>query len=160
MYVRRSARVALFAPDGTVLLMRSRFRRVVAGVEWAWFLPGGGVLAHETIREAAVREVSEETGLNIDTTDLTHLAFAEGQGTVGDVVGPMRDDIFAASATPVPLTTERMEPHEVAGVDEFRWWPLSALCATVEVVFPRKLPEVLHRFAAATSWPQPVQLPW
>lgn len=47
-HVRRSARVALLDPTRAVLLIRSRFRRKIDGVKWAWFLPGR--IAHDSYR--------------------------------------------------------------------------------------------------------------
>lgn len=140
--------------------MRSRFRRVIAGVDWAWFAPGGGVEADETVQDAAVREVKEETGIDIGGHRLTHLAFSEGNGKVGDVVGPMRDDIFTTVTSSSLVSVVGMEPHELEGLDRFRWWSLSELRGTSEVVFPRRLAATLDRFTTAGSWPEPAQLPW
>lgn len=58
----RSAAARVRDPDGRLALIRN---------EWAdgWFLPGGGVESGETPREAARREVHEETGLDAEIGD-------------------------------------------------------------------------------------------
>lgn len=47
-----------------------------------WVLPGGGVEPNETPEEAAVREVQEETGLDIR---IQRLLFVDGPRSDGDV---------------------------------------------------------------------------
>lgn len=49
--------------QGRLLLVRTSYRRVVQ-------LPGGGMAAHETARAAAIRELWEELGLQLDPADL------------------------------------------------------------------------------------------
>ncbi len=48
--------------DGSVLLIR----RAKAPRQGQWSLPGGGQELGETLREAAIREVAEETGAEIE----------------------------------------------------------------------------------------------
>lgn len=57
--------------EGKVLLIK-RGRPPFEGL---WALPGGHVEAGETLREAAIREVFEETGIAVD--GLTQIDFAE-----------------------------------------------------------------------------------
>lgn len=47
---------------GAVLLVRHSYRP-------GWFLPGGGVQKWETLEQAAIREVREEGGLEIEALD-------------------------------------------------------------------------------------------
>jgi 8-oxo-dGTP pyrophosphatase MutT (NUDIX family) len=78
--VQRTAAYAVVTdPDGAVLLVHASPRSDYAG---RWFLPGGGVGHGEAPRDAVVREVAEETGLDVrvtgpravvaDTLDLPH----------------------------------------------------------------------------------------
>ena len=55
---RPTARLLVVDPDERVLLFSSADG---AGGTW-WFTPGGGVHRGETVHQAAVRELSEETG--------------------------------------------------------------------------------------------------
>lgn len=55
--------------DNKILLVR----RARAPNQGLWALPGGKVEAGETISEAAIREVSEETGLRITPKAVFHI---------------------------------------------------------------------------------------
>lgn len=52
--------------DGKILLAKSK----KPPVEGMWILPGGGVEFGENAKDAAKREIKEETGLEIEVGDL------------------------------------------------------------------------------------------
>lgn len=57
---------ALIEKDGKILLVKRRFKPHPG---W-WALPGGIVEHGETVEETAIREIKEETGLNIEIVKL------------------------------------------------------------------------------------------
>lgn len=71
--------------DGRVLLVR-RANEPGRGL---WSIPGGRVEPGESAREAAVREVREETGLDVEVGDLLLTL----------VIGPYLVDDYAATVT-------------------------------------------------------------
>lgn len=158
--VRRSARVVVRDRAGRVLLVRSRFRRSVKGVEFAWFVPGGGVEPGETPVQAAIRELWEETGLRVGRSALVHLACSEGVGTVQPLTGPMRDDFFHVRVAAFEPTVTNLEAHERAAFGQYRWWHAADLAGCAEPVLPAGLAGLLTDFDAAPTWPTPRQLPW
>jgi len=58
---------------GQILMGKKENARIYPG---QWILPGGGVDEGESVNEAAVREVKEET--NLDITNLTRINFDDG----------------------------------------------------------------------------------
>ncbi len=65
--------------DGRVLLVRNSYDRA-----HQWRLPGGGAKGHETIRQAALRELHEETGVEVPDPSRAELLgvfanFSEGK---------------------------------------------------------------------------------
>src|SRR5258706_5448063 len=136
---RRAARVLMLDRAGRVLMLR--------GCDPArpehryWFTVGGGLEPGESLADAAVREVFEETGLRI---------------TRADLVGPIRSDtvqfpfdgrwytqdqsffvLRADAAFDADLT--QLDDYEVRSVDGTRWWTVEDLERTEERFYPGDL---------------------
>jgi ADP-ribose pyrophosphatase len=60
---------AVVLREGRVLLVR----RAVAPSQGLWAIPGGGLKLGETLRQAAEREILEETGITIRTGELLYI---------------------------------------------------------------------------------------
>ena len=73
--------VALFAPDGRLLLQRRPLHKRHGGL---WELPGGKVEPGETPRQALARELAEELAIRIDPAALIPALLADeaGEGPV------------------------------------------------------------------------------
>jgi 8-oxo-dGTP pyrophosphatase MutT (NUDIX family) len=94
---------------GEVLLIR-QYRFTVD--EWVWAIPSGGVDPGETPRQAAMRELEEETGYRADDARLV-LDYYPSYGS-----GNQRILIFETDA--VEHTGRSFDAHEV---HEVRWFP-------------------------------------
>lgn len=117
--IRLTADVVALAPDRTgrdhVLLIRRRWEPYAD----CWALPGGHVDVGEDARDAAVRELAEETGLDVDEDDLREL---------GAWHAPARDPrgryVTIAYAVPVWTTVPLRGADDAA---EARWVPVDDL---------------------------------
>lgn len=103
--VAMPASLVVVTHDGAVLLVFDSRRK-------HWELPGGMREPGETARQAAVRELREETG--IDTADLSFAAVAEF-----DLTRPERRELLAVYRTRLRGTPD-LTPNEEAL--DFRWW--------------------------------------
>ena len=112
-----------FVGVGVVVWKNEEFLLIRRGKEpmkGAWSIPGGRQHLGETIKEAAIREVREETGLEIDVIALI------------DVIDSIRKDdkgVVAWHATLVDYAARHISGEAVAGDDALSvgWFTLRDL---------------------------------
>jgi 8-oxo-dGTP pyrophosphatase MutT (NUDIX family) len=158
-YARRTARMLVVNGTGRVLLFRCRLSEPPGAT--GWFTPGGGVTDGESLAQAAVRELGEETGLVVGADQLgPRVALTEGYAELGWVNGWLRDDFFLCRVDRHEVDTSGFGPHERAHVIEHRWWTAGELAATTEIVYPVGLGPLAAELAAGRLPAEPVRLPW
>jgi 8-oxo-dGTP pyrophosphatase MutT (NUDIX family) len=138
MRERRAARVLLFDPAGRLLLLKGRLPSAPDAPGW-WFTVGGGMEPGETVREAALREIAEETGFAGVTPG--EVLFETDQVLPDRKQRPVRHRstfLFARceGGEPSRAGWQALE-HEF--VDDIRWWTLDDLAAMTEPVYPADL---------------------
>lgn len=170
---RTAARVVLVDDQQRVLLLSGTDPQV--GSRW-WITPGGGAENDEPLIQTAVRELAEETGLQLRTDQLVgplwrrvatfHFTGVDYEQT---------EFYFAAALRPEPAAALRPEPAAAAALrpepaafdtrghtnDErltltgHRWWAPEALRTTDEDIYPRqlatRLPEVVAALRTGTA---------
>jgi 8-oxo-dGTP pyrophosphatase MutT (NUDIX family) len=142
---RTSARVVLLDSRGRVLLMQGH-DPTTPDVHF-WFTIGGGVEAGETLKEAAVRELAEETGLSIEIEDLRGPMWRRVATFPFDGVVIRSEELFFATRTeefePVASGFTDLEQRSVTG---YRWCSaedIRELAASGETVYPYGMAELL-----------------
>jgi 8-oxo-dGTP pyrophosphatase MutT (NUDIX family) len=146
---RLTSRVLLFDEGGSILLFlttapdTSLFAR--------WVTPGGGVDPGETHRDAAIRELFEETGLRISDP-------GEPVWNYDFVVEWDNADHDTGHAEYYVVRTTRFDPSSEGWTDDekidtldSRWWSLDDLRTTGEPFEPANLVDLVSRYRTTTE---------
>lgn len=140
---RQAARVVLVA-DGQVLLQQGFDPGRPEAGRW-WITPGGGLGDGESVEDGAVREVLEETGLQLSPAQLgpviaRRVAYFEFEGRQFR----QSESFFAVvveAFTPQHHGWDEVEQRALLG---HRWWSVDELRATDEAVYPTELADVVQ----------------
>lgn len=159
---RRAARVLVLDPAGRLLLLRGA-DPAVPGPRF-WWTVGGGLEPGESARAGAVRELHEETGLEVPEESLVGPVHRDAASFPFDRWWVEQENEFFAVRVPALATAPAaLEATEVASIDGAGWWTLEQLRAHAEgrphdgpgrpdePVYPRDLPDVLAVALAAIS---------
>ncbi|HIV58233.1 MAG TPA: NUDIX domain-containing protein [Candidatus Stackebrandtia faecavium] len=143
---RNASRVLLQDSNGRLLLLRGC--DPANPQEKFWFTVGGGVDDGEGSRQAACREVKEETGIVLPEDALTgpvHNGLDEFPFD-GALIRQRNSYFIATVAQERPdIDTSGFEQIEQESVDRNRWWTREELAHTTETVYPNNLLEILDR---------------
>ncbi len=114
----------------------------------------------ETVRQAAIRELREETGLIAAADDLQPVAITSGHAEADWISGLVRDDFFLLTIEHHRVDTCGQTEQEQRDHDGFCWWNVAELHRTSDRVYPPSLPQLLPRLIAAADQDRIVHLPW
>ena len=137
---REAARVVLFDESNRLLLAQGHDRDQPER-QW-WFTIGGGIMAGETPREAAVRELFEETGIRLDPEGLVGpVLYRRAEFDFLSVTGRQDEWFFLGRTRARALTDDGWTDLERDVIDEQRWWDVEELAAEQVncEVYPRDL---------------------
>jgi 8-oxo-dGTP pyrophosphatase MutT (NUDIX family) len=149
---REAARVVI--TDSRLVLLLADTDPGLPGSRW-WVTPGGGIDAGESALQAAVREVSEETGLVVEPERLIG-PVAERLVVHGysDQVLSQRESFFVLRVdAPFEVSPAGLTEAERLTLDGCEWLPLEGLAQLDEPVWPANLAELVRLAARPRSWP-------
>jgi 8-oxo-dGTP pyrophosphatase MutT (NUDIX family) len=156
---RPSARIIVLDGDGRLLLFQ--VDDPLDSKPPVWITPGGGVEAGESLGETALRELKEETGLDVGPSGLVGpVAVSRGDWEFRGTPYYSEDWFFV-------WRTDTFEP-DVAGWTDlerdvhcgWRWWTPDDLDTTIEAVLPAGLSGLARLLVGGPIPTDPVELPW
>jgi 8-oxo-dGTP pyrophosphatase MutT (NUDIX family) len=153
---RQAARVVLIA-DGCVLLQQGFDPGRPGDGPW-WLTPGGGLDDGESLQDAAVREVLEETGHRLSADRLgpviaTRVADFEFEGRRYR----QAESFFAVNVERFTPQHHGWDELEQRALLDHRWWTVDEIRATDETVYPGELAKVVQAVLAG-ALTEPIHL--
>ena len=158
---RRASRVLVVDEHASVLLFRDSDLGLDPVPHW-WVTPGGGVDPGESDLDAAVRELREETGLQVEASALlgpvAHRRVLHGYS---DVVTDQDEVFYAVQVERFTLDLSAHTEEELACLVDHGWLSRADLEALGEPVWPVELTTLLEHAAAMRVDPAlaPLDLP-
>jgi 8-oxo-dGTP pyrophosphatase MutT (NUDIX family) len=142
---REAARVLLVDGRDRVLLFLGCDPADREAGSW-WFTPGGGLEPGESPREGAVREVLEETGLQLHPDALVGPVHAEvAEFALEGHRYRQTGEFYVARVDAHDVDTAGFSPLEQSFVLDHRWWTREDLRSTTDTVYPATLLDLLEQ---------------
>ncbi|HEU5103015.1 MAG TPA: NUDIX domain-containing protein [Roseiflexaceae bacterium] len=162
MRIRQTARLLVIDDQQRVLLFHIHDERPLheayPDMSVYWITPGGGIEEHETVEQAALRELWEETGIQA--------------GTIGPCVWRyerilhlsketllQQERFFLVRVPNSDVSMLQMLPYEQETHRAYRWWSQHELAQSQEIFLPPGLPRLLAPLLGGDIPAEPLQLP-
>jgi 8-oxo-dGTP pyrophosphatase MutT (NUDIX family) len=149
MRTRPASKLLVLDSSGRVLLVRFVHKSGALAGQDFWALPGGGVEDGETFEQAAMRELEEETGIQVNDVGAEVgrreivLQMPDGEYIISD------ERFFLVRTEGCPaLFRDGWTALEATVMAECRWWSQDELARATATIWPENLLAMLE---AATS---------
>jgi 8-oxo-dGTP pyrophosphatase MutT (NUDIX family) len=145
---RLSARLLIVNDERRLLLFRFVHKTGALAGQDFWATPGGGVEDGETLDQAAVRELAEETGLRRESVG-PEIARREVAIQLPDGEHVLSDErYFLVQVTDDSLSRTNWTAFEREVMVDHRWWSRDELSRTEATVWPENLLAMLDAAAS------------
>lgn len=145
---------------GRILLFHTHEPAAPELGDW-WELPGGGIDPGETYRQAAVRELWEETGITVSDSQIGTPTWTRDGSFRHRNRRHLQHEVVVEVqlASPGPdIDDHNRLDYEREDYFDFRWWPIPRVLASTERFYPRSLPRLLPGFLNGETITEPLEV--
>lgn len=157
---RTAVRMVVLDAEGTLLLFHT-LDPCNPGLGTWWELPGGGIEPSETYRDAAIRELREETGIIAARSQVGPPTWKRRSSFRYRHERRLQDEVIVTVRLPAPRPgideSQRLD-YEKEDYIGYRWWPLQEVLSSRERFYPGKLPALLGAFLDGQHIDEPFEL--
>lgn len=148
---RSAVRVIVRADDQVLLFEDSD--PAYGDIRW-WVTPGGGIDPGETPEQAAVRELWEETGLQVTEEELIGpLSTRIAVHGYSDQILEQAETFYAVRVPQFEVDVSGHTEDEQLTLQSNRWWSLEEVATTEVWIWPKYLLELIELAEQPTSRP-------
>lgn len=156
---RDAVRVVVLDIEDRILLFKAwKPERPEVG-SW-WELPGGGIEPGETVTAAAIRELYEETGIEVSPDQLSSPSWRRTSTFRYRSARRLQHEVVVtarlADRGPDADVSNQLD-YELEDYAASRWWPVAEVCASQERFYPGRLPELLASHLADEQIDEPFE---
>ena len=161
--ISNAVRVLLLNDDNQMLLISVQNPNVTTidgnGYRRFWVTVGGEIEGGESIQEAALREIHEETGLIKDVIELGPIVWTGQIDLVLNGKPTRQKEIFIVAKTKQrKVCLANITEFEKTFVDGLDWFSFEHIKKSNEIIFPVVMPEYLPDIISGKYPEQPIEI--
>lgn len=124
-----------------------------------WFPIGGKIEEGESMQEAALREIYEETGMAPEQVELGPIVwFGEFDLVLADIPTHIKQTFIVAKTKQNHISLDYLTKEEKEVIKKIAWFSLEDIKNSTEVIYPVVLPEYLPDILSGNYPAEPMEI--